>query len=287
MLEHNLSTAPALNEPLVTAVIINWNGKELALRLLESLEKVNYSNLKIIVVDNASSDGSIEAIGEKRPKVEVIENSRNMGYCAAVNQGISRSVELGANYTWVLNNDVVVYEDTLMKLVEAIESDDKVAAVGPLVYDLDNPDTLAHPGYSVSLWTGIMRKRWDKRGADAAYEVDSAFGCSNLVRTSAVVEVGGYDERFNVYFDETDLNARLKKAGHKVLVVPGAKVLHEESATMNRTLLIKAWLLLRNLFLFEVKNASPAQLAVFIPYFFLIHIPYFFLLGTVTYLRRV
>jgi len=83
----------------------------------------------------------------------------------------------------------------------------------------------------------------------------------------------------NVYFDETDFNVRAGRKGWKLLILPAAKVYHEESATMNKFLGRKAWLLLRNLVIFELKNARPYQLAVFFPYFLFFHLPQFFLRG--------
>jgi len=263
--------------PRVAACIITWNGKDLLKRLLDSLACVEWADLHVIVVDNASNDGTRRMMQSDYPRAEYILLDRNIGYSGAINRGIERAMELGYDYIWVFNNDVVVEPDSLGKLVELMESDPAVGVAGPLVLDY-RTGAVAHAGYRVSLWTGRM-KELDPPGDRKPYEVDSAFGCSNLIRMEAIREVGGFDPAYNVYFDETDFNIRMRHKGWKVVISPSAKVYHEESATMNRFLVRKGWLLLRNLVRFEVKNARAHRLAVFFPYFVLIHLPQFLLRG--------
>jgi len=272
-----------MKEPLVVATVVNWNGRELTLRLLRSLEKTAYPNLKVIAVDNASNDGSVEAIRLSHPSVEVIVLPRNRGYSAGINAGLERAQELGAEYHWVFNNDVEIETGALDLLLKEMEADPKVGVAGPIVYDFTTGE-IAHAGYRINMWLGRMTEL-GRPVAESAYEVDSAFGCSNLIRAAALKDVGGFDESFNVYFDETDFNARAQKNGWKVVVVPDARVRHEESATMNMHIISKAWLLLKNLFKFEMKNATRLQLAVFIPYYFVIHIPLFLLRGSLHAIR--
>jgi GT2 family glycosyltransferase len=263
--------------PLVVATIVNWNGRELTLRLLRSLSASGPS-LKIIVVDNASDDGSVDAVREKFPAAEIISLSENIGYSAGINKGIERATDLGAQYHWVFNNDVEVEKDTLSRLLEVMEADRSVGIAGPLVFDYAT-GRLAHAGYRVNLWLGWIT---DLKAASGKsfYEVDSAFGCSNLIRAETARDVGPFDPSYNVYFDETDFNTRARRKGWRVVVVRGARVRHEESATMNRRLAHKAWLLLKNLLRFELKNARFYQLPVFLLYYFLVHVPYFFIRGT-------
>jgi GT2 family glycosyltransferase len=217
-------------------------------------------------------------VSKRFPEVELVRLDRNIGYSAGINEGVKRASANNSDFVWVFNNDVVVEPDCLKELVEVMASDASVGVAGPLVMDFAS-NKIAHAGYKIDLWTGRMMERKSPPGPKP-YEVDSAFGCSNLIRMKVIDQIGEFDPRYNVYFDETDFNVRARKAGWKVMVVPSAKVRHEESATMNMFLLRKASLLLRNLIRFELKNARPAQLAVFFPYFLFVHLPIFFVLGT-------
>ncbi len=261
----------------VSACIVTWNGKRLLERLLESLKTVQWPSLHIVVVDNAGTDGTAEMILERYPDIELVRLDRNIGYSAGINVGIEKTLSQAPDFVWVFNNDVVVEPDCLKKLVAVMESDPTIGVAGPIVFDYMT-HKIAHAGYRINLWTGRMKEFGEPAGNEP-YEVDSAFGCSNLIRKTVFDRIGGFDPGYNVYFDETDFNMRARRAGSKVVVVPAAKVYHEESATMNKFIARKAWLLLSNLVRFEFKNSSLAQLAVFIPYFLLLHIPLFLIQG--------
>jgi len=225
--------------PSVLAIIVNWNGKEHLLECLASIETVDYpgSKLKIVVVDNASSDGSQLAVTSHYSQCVLLENEKNSGYAKAVNQGIQYGLATGAEYLWVFNNDVVILPDTLRALVNAGESD------------------------------------------------DSILGCSSLIKASVFGRIGLFRTIYNVYFEETDFNVRARRACFRVVIVKKAKVLHKDAATMNRYLLRRGWLLLRNLLLFECLNASLVHLIVFLPYYFLVHVPQFIVHGSYYALR--
>lgn len=272
-----------MNSPFIAAIVVNWNGRDLTLRLLRSLREINYENFYVIVVDNGSSDGSGDAFRSAFPDIEIIELDMNYGYSEGINKGIKRAEELNADFYWVFNNDVVVKRDTLSKLLEAMNSDPKIGIAGPIVRDFST-GKVAHAGYRINMWFGWM-KEIGMPLSYTPYEVDSAFGCSNLIRSDVVKDMGMFDRDYNVYFDETDFNTRARRKGWKVVVVPGAEVLHEESATMNKRLIRKAWLLLRNLLLFEIKNAKDYQLLFFLFYYFIVHLPYFFLRGSLETIR--
>lgn len=272
--------------PAVLAVVVNWNGKADLIECLASLEGLDYprERCRVLVVDNGSADGSPEAVRAAFPRVEVIENPRNAGYSTAVNQGIERALRLGMDYVWILNNDVVLDADSLRRLTEAGQRDESIGVAGPMVYSYGNPTEIQNAGYSISLWTGRMKglkcgRDIFRTDQERTADVDSVLGCANLVRTSMLAKVGPLRTVYDVYFEETDLNARARRQGFRVVLVRDARVRHKGSATMNRFLLRRAWLLLRNLFLFELFNARPWHLLVFIPYYVFLHVPYFLVRG--------
>ena len=283
---------PSKSLPTVLIVIVNWNGKRDVLECLASLRKLAYSrdSLEVLVVDNGSSDESQHAISKDFPECSVLKNEENIGYAKAVNQGIEYGIRLRCDYIWILNNDVVVDENALARLVEVGESDETIGVLGPVVCSYDDPRIVSNAGYSIDLWTGRFKslaigQDVFTNSSDNEAEVDSILGCSNLIRLSVFEEVEKYREIYDIYFEETDFNLRARQHGFSVVIVKGASVLHKNASTMNQFIFRKAYLLLRNLLLFEVFNARPIQLVAFLPYYCLVHVPCFIFRGVLYYAR--
>ncbi|MBN1567301.1 MAG: glycosyltransferase family 2 protein [Acidobacteria bacterium] len=271
--------------PQVHAVIVNWNGRQHLLECLSSLKGIRYpeSQFCVTIVDNGSTDGSQKAVRTHFPHVILMENPSNFGYVAAVNQGVAKALEQGAEYIWIFNNDVVVYPDTLANLVKWIRSDSRIAVAGPIICSYEDETRIDHSGYKINLWIGRLRKlRYGTdvfaNGAETA-DVDSILGCSNLIRADAWKEIGPLDPAYDLYFEETDFNTRARSHGWRIVLVKEARVRHRRSATMNLFIRRRAWLLLRNLYIFQYRNAQRRQLLLFTPYYFLIHVPWFMIRG--------
>ncbi|HAJ56532.1 MAG TPA: hypothetical protein DCL35_02050 [Candidatus Omnitrophica bacterium] len=274
--------------PFVFIVIVNWNGKVDLLECLASLKSSDYpkDRYSIVVVDNGSSDGSQAAIAREHPDATLLKNTKNIGYVMAANQGIVYALDSGADYVWVLNNDVSVNKDTLSRLVAIGEKDGKVGVIAPVIYSFQEPPRIENAGYKINFWTGQLKKLKIGRDifadpADRSADVDSILGCADLIRALVFKKIGYLREAYELYFEETDFNVRARKAGYRVVVVKDACVKHRNASTMNRLIFRRAYLLLRNLFIFEVLNAERRHLFVFIPYYFFIHIPWFLLRGCV------
>jgi GT2 family glycosyltransferase len=281
LIEENIS-------PLVAAVIVNWNGKDEVLECLDSLTKLNYLNgrFNLTVVDNASADGSVGAIAAKYPDVKILRNDQNLGYVRAVNRGVRYCLAAGADYIWVLNNDVVVEKSTLEKLIVEAQVNKKAGLIAPVIYDYYHPQTVNNCGYTVNFWTGRLRKLRINKDIflvpkDKSAKVDTILGCANLISARVFKKIGFLRPVYELYFEETDFNIRARASGFEVVVVKDARVWHKEAATMNKLIWRRAYLLLRNLFIFELLNAKPWHLLVFLPYYFFIHIPYFLIRGSV------
>jgi hypothetical protein len=274
-------------------IVVNWNGRRHLLECLSSLGKLDYpdSKLRTTVVDNASDDGSQDAVSDLFPRVEFLKNSRNLGYVAAVNRGVENALAQGGDYLWIFNNDVVVFPDTLRNLLNVMSVDSMIGVTGPIINSYEFKERIEHAGYKINLWIGRLRKlrygidvfRRDEKTAD----VDSILGCSNLVRAEAWGKIGPLEPVYGIYFEETEFNLRARREGFRVVLVRNARVLHKSAATMNQFLFRRAWLLLRNLFIFEIRNARAPQLAVFLPYFFLFHLPLFLLRGAFYFAKSI
>ena len=275
------------SSPKVLITIVNWNGKRDLLECLESLKKLNYpkESYEILVIDNASSDGSQEAVRRTYPEISLLENKENLGYVKAVNQGIEEGLNRKVDYIWIFNNDVVVHEDSLRNLVEAGSRNQDIGILAPVIYSYENPSVVDNIGYKIDFWTGRLKKF--VYGKDIfedtktkISDVDSILGCSNLVKTSVFRKNGFLKPIYNIYFEETDFNVRAKKNGFRVVAVKKAKVWHKNASTMNKFIAKRAYLLLRNLFIFQMHNAEPKHLITFIPYYFLFHVPFFLIRGS-------
>src|SRR3990172_1401868 len=119
--------------PLVYIVVVNWNGWEHTVRCLDSLRLLDHPTHRVIVVDNGSTDGSLERIRAFDPDIELIESTKNLGFAGGSNIGIRLALERGADYLWVLNNDIVVEPDTLSALVSVARSRPGIGVIGAAV----------------------------------------------------------------------------------------------------------------------------------------------------------
>lgn len=218
------------SSPTVISVILNTNRREDTLACLASLYRGTYNNHRTIVLDNASTDGSPEAIRAKFPEVQLVSLERNLGYTGNNNVGILVAMEQGADWVFVLNEDTVVAEDCIAQLVSVAEQDPGVGIVGPLVFHHDEPTVIQSAG-------GKLDERWfavhigqneeDHGQYNRAREVDYISGCAILVKRQVIEQIGGLEERFFYYWEETDWCARAREHGWRVLFVPQARLWHK------------------------------------------------------------
>lgn len=218
--------------PTVLIVVLNWNGCEDTLACLESLVGLDYPSYSVLVVDNGSTDLSVVSIRERYPEVELIETGENLGYAAGNNVGLRYALEHQYAYVLLLNNDTEVASDFLTPLVTICEQDATIGAVGPKIYFHSQPDTLWAAGAVIDWGSGgrtYMRgmQEVDRGQFDDVEDVDFVTGCACLVRTSILSKVGLLDERFGMYYEETEWCTRIVRAGWRIVYVPNSKVWHK------------------------------------------------------------
>ena len=222
-----------MSEPLVFIILVNWNGKKVTLECLESLAKISYRNSRIVVVDNASSDGSVGAIQEQHPEVILLEQQRNLRFAGGNNAGMRYALDHGADQVCLLNNDTTVDSEFLTHLVSRIQSDKKIGITTPKIYYHDEPNRIWFAGASISMWTGTMKhigiREEDHGQYDESKEIDYATGCCILTRREVIEKVGGLDESFFMYTEDADWCMRVRRAGYSVVYEPRAKVWHKLS----------------------------------------------------------
>jgi GT2 family glycosyltransferase len=211
--------------PQVTCIVLNWNGWQDTLRCLEALGRCNYSRLSVVVIDNNSSDSSVDKIRAAYPDVVVLKSKTNLGFAGGNNIGIRYAFAHGADYVWLLNNDAWPSPDALSALVARSLSACKVGAVASICYFADSPQEIqAWGGSRVNLWVGYSKLVTDPQ-EDAA--LDALNGTSMLISRAALDEVGLLDEGFFLYWEDTELCFRLRKRGWRIVAAPASKVLHK------------------------------------------------------------
>jgi GT2 family glycosyltransferase len=219
-----------MSYPLVISVILNTNHKDDTLECLESLKNNSYPNQKVIVLDNHSTDGSTTAVREAYPDVHIVELDENLGYAGNNNVGIQAAMDQGADWIFVLNEDVILDSECIMKLMEGVEKDSRVGIAGPLVYHYDEPNVIQSAGGALGkYWESIHigQNELDRGQFNMTRPVDWISGCAILVRRTAIEQAGLLDKNYFIYWEETEWCIRASKAGWLIYHVPQAKLWHK------------------------------------------------------------
>jgi GT2 family glycosyltransferase len=226
---------PETSEPRVFTILVNWNGRDVTLECLASLAHIRYRTNSIVVVDNASTDGSVDAIRRHHPDVTVLAMKENHRFAGGNNAGMRHALEHGADMILLLNNDTTVADDFLTHMVGRMQSHPAIGMVAPKIYYHDDPARIWFAGGVVSMWTGTMRhtgiRERDNGQHDTAGEIDYASGCCILVRRSVVERVGMLDESFYMYTEDADWSMRVRRAGHTIIYEPKARIWHKLSVS--------------------------------------------------------
>ena len=260
-----------MNRPKVAIILLNWNGKADTIECMESLGKVTYPNYEIWIVDNDSSDGSVELFRQRYPGVGLIVNDKNLGFAGGNNVGIRRAMEDGAEMLLLLNNDTVVYPDFLDRMVQVAEGDEHVGIVGPKICFYSAPDKIWSAGGTINMFTGAIGNFGEGLPQDrfsGVKRVDYVSGCALLIKSSVIRQIGLMDEDYFLYFEETDWNVRAHEKGYISVVNYDACILHKSGMAVNKIKGSDYYYVPRNLPLFIRKNGRWYHKLTFFPIFF-------------------
>lgn len=263
-----MSTRPGV----VSVVLVNYKGAADTLTCLRGLAQLDWpaDRLEVVVVDNDSGDGSAEAIRAALPEIAgldatVVESGGNLGFAGGCNLGVAHA---SGEYVAFLNNDARADARWVRAAVEVFEAEPDVASVASKVLDWDG--ALVDYVDGSLTWFGMGYKREvekpDQGAWDTPKDVLFGTGAAMFVRTDVYREVGGFDERFFMFYEDVDLGWRLNLLGYRVRYVPGSLAFHKHHQTMNKFGSYReSYLLERNALLSMVKNYDDASLARTLP----------------------
>lgn len=259
-----------MNAPKVTIIVLNWNGKADTMECMDSLRKVTYPNYKILLVDNASTDGSVELFKKSYPDIELIVSDKNLGFAGGNNLGIRRAMEDGADMLLLLNNDTTVYPDFLDGLVLTAQSDERIGIVGPKICFYGDPQKVWSAGGAINMFTGAIGNIGEGLPQDSLQglkRVDYVSGCALLIKSSVVRQIGLMDEDYFLYFEETDWNVRAHEKGYISVVNNDVRILHKSGMAVRKAKDSEYYYVPRNLPLFIRKNGRWYHKLTFYPIF--------------------
>ncbi len=264
-----------LEAPVVYVIVLNWNGWRDTVQCLGSLEAIRYPRCRFIVVDNGSVDNSLEHIRawwfereqqqsqpatqrnaalDANEKLVLLETGKNLGFAEGNNVGIRYALENGADFVLVLNNDTVVHEGMLDRLVAAFNQDAAIGIAAPATYYYGKPGLIWHAGGAVDLRRGRLRPIEFLDGASVP--VDYVAGAGMMIRRKVLETTGLFDGNFFFTFEDTDLCLRAKAAGFRIVSVNSAKLWHKVTASTSQAAALYYYF--RNRLLFFRKH-SPAS----------------------------
>ena len=247
-------------KPLVYILILNWNNFDDTSECIDSVLAMDYSEFFVILLDNGSTDDSVSRIKDKYSSIEVVENGANMGFAAGNNVGIKKAIDKGADYVFILNNDIVVDKMCLNNMINVAEKDIKTGISAPKVYYHDRKEIINSMGTKID-WSmlrpylGFCKKR-DIGQFNKIKDAEILVGCALLIKKELISRIGIFDENFFMIHEDADLCFRSLEAGFKNMVIPEAVVYHKASTTLKKYSTMSTYYSTRNFLFLAYKHAS-------------------------------
>ena len=262
-------------QPLVSAIIPHYGGKEILQECLESLKNSNYTQLEIIVVDNSSTDASVKIMKDRFPYVKLIQSEYNRGFSGGCNFGAQHAM---GEYILILNNDTVHERGWIKHLVQCMESDKNISSVQPKIKNYNKQDYFDYAGGS----GGFMDKycfpfargrvfntiEKDEGQYDDSCRVFWASGTAFLTKRNIFKQIGGFDETFFAHMEEIDYHWKCQLLGYEIWVEPRSVVYHHGALTLPKSSPQKTYLNYRNSLILLLTNYDATKsLKLFFPRF--------------------
>lgn len=218
----------------IAVILLNWNTCDDTIECINSLKNGSISPELIIVVDNNSSDDSVEILRSKFKDIIVLANDQNLGFAEGNNVGINYAIHLGYDFLWILNNDTIIDSNCLEYLRDSYCSYDELTAMTCSIYHYDKPDKLWYGGGQLRRMSFSASQNTSNIDCPSA-NVDFVSGCCIFASVELFNTIGTFDANFFAYHEDLDLSLRIKKHGGKLIFLKKASILHKVSSSFNKT----------------------------------------------------
>lgn len=274
--DSSIYTEKKILAPTVFTIILNYNNYSDTIETIESVLSLEYDANSVLLVENSSDKAIIRKIRIQFPDLAIIENKKNLGYAGGNNIGIQKAIASGADYIFLLNNDVRLEKDVLNKCVSAMEKSPGCAACQPMIVTFENKEIIWSAG--TQLYFGYPRlflkgTKIQKNGIKTS--PFGLVGCAILFRRSALQQTGLFDESLFLLHEETDWCIRAKKMNFSLLIISNALVCHKISTTIGMFSKMYLYYIGRNWLLVGKKNFSFFSYLYVLVTEFLIRFPYY------------
>lgn len=247
--------------PKLAAVVLNYRTADQTWLAVRSLQTSFLPPHRIIVVDNASNDGSVARLRESLERVDIVEAQENLGFSAGCNLGIRDALAWGADRVLLVNSDAILAPDAIEVLLAGMAADDSIGVAAPLLLSREEPGRVASAGISYSRRTGRMRQRGAGQDASALQgetaEIAALSGCVMMVRKETFEQAGFFDEAFFFSFEDIDFCLRAAGAGFRSVCVEAALAYHEGGRTIGRRSARRVYFATRNHLRLHSRVAPP------------------------------
>lgn len=256
----------------IAIITLNWNRAADTIAFLDSAFQQTLKDIHLIVVDNGSTDQSVDQISARFPQAEILVNPNNLGFARGMNAGIRHALEQGVEYIFIANNDTLLAPTMLERLVKQAQIG-QASVVAPVIFYASDPERIWSAGAGHNNLT--LEVSSDQRGETISslrndpYPVEFVTACGMLVHHSCFETVGLFDERFFMYYEDSDFSLRVRRAGYHILVDPQAHMWHKVATSSggSDSPTERYWMARSSLIYFR-KHTQPIQWLIIGPYRF-------------------
>ena len=270
-----------ISNPKVHLIVLNWNDKEISKKCLSSIEKVSYSNYKVLIVDNNSQDGSVQFFKEHFPQYDILALDKNLKYAGGNNAAVDYLKPEEEDFLVFINNDTIVSSDFLDHLVAPFLNDANCIITVPKILFAMDINKIWYAGGVVNMWKGsidhIGIRDFDGPKYSFMMETDYATGCCFCIKYDDFRRLKYFDTTFDMYCEDVDLSIRAKRMNRKIVYSAKSIILHSVSQSLGENSLKK----IQNKLLGQVKlfwkHASGLQIITLTFHWLLFYLPIGFL----------